>query len=213
MWKSAFKESFKFLFDNPVIFLVILGNYTLLFMFGPLIGVVAGWFISVLYLVGLHGSIENLWEDLKKFSRWALFVASVLYLIFFAEGVLTYLVFNYLIYGVKLSLQGLMLFAPLWAFLLAALLHGPYILLFSSQSFSEFKQNLKRLKEIYKSGWGFKTLLFLWFFMYLTLLAGVLKFLHFTVGLFSVIATFWLTYYTFLGVRFFKKNTLKEVQR
>jgi small basic protein len=51
----------------------------------------------------------------------------------------------------------------------------------------------------------------LWGFMFITLLAGLVQFIHMTIGLYSVVATFWLTYYTFLGVRLFKNSTLKEV--
>ena len=213
MLKETFKEVFKYLFDNPVVFLVLLGNYTLLFMFAPLIGLIAGWFISTLYLAGLHGSLETLWDDIRRFAKWGFVVAAILYLLFFAEGVITYFVYKYLIYGLKVSFGVLMLFTPLWAFVLASILHGVYIALFSSKGFGDFKKNLKRFKEFYTTKGGFISLLFLWGFMYLTLLSGVLKFFHTTVGLFSVIATFWLTYYTFLGVKVFKKETLKEVRK
>ena len=213
MWKEAFKESFKFLFDNPVVFLVILGNYTLLFMFAPIIGVVAGWFIATLYLVGLHGSIENLLDDIRRFARWGFVVAVILYIIFFLEGIVSYIVYNTLVYKFHLSVNGILLFTPLWALVLSILLHGVYITLFASKGWSEFKENLKRIKELYTTKWGVNTLILLWGFMLLTLLAGLVKLLHFTVGLFSVIATFWLTYYTFIGVKLFKTHTLKEVEK
>ena len=212
MWKEAFKESFKFLFDNPAVFLALLGNYVLLFMFGPLIGVVAGWFIATLYLAGLHGSgrSDTLLDDIKRFAKWGFIVAVILYLLFFFEGLLSYIVYNTLVYRFHLSVEGLLLFTPLWALVLALILHGPYIVLFSSTGWEDFKKNLKRIKELYTTPWGIKTLLLLWGFMLLTLLAGLVKFLHFTVGLFAVIATFWLTYYTFLGVKFFKTYALKQ---
>ena len=213
MWKEAFKESFRFLFDNPVVFLIILGNYTLLFMFAPVIGVIAGWFIATLYLVGLHGSIENILEDIKRFARWGFVAAVILYLLFFVEGIVSYIVYNTLVYKFHLSVEGILLFTPFWALVLSLILHGVYIPLFASTDWRGFVENLKRAKELYTTPWGIKTLLLLWGFMLLTLLAGLVKFIHFTVGLFSVIATFWLTYYTFIGVKLFKTHTLKEVER
>ena len=213
MLKETFKEVFKYLFDNPVIFLVLLGNYALLFMFGPIIGLIAGWFISTLYLAGLHGSLETLWDDIKRLAKWGFIAAVILYLLFFAEGVITYIVYKYLIYGLKVSFGALMLLTPFWALVLALILHGIYITLFSSKEFGDFRENLKRFKELYTSRGGFIALLLLWGFMYLTLISGVLKFFRTTVGLFSVIATFWLTYYTFLGVKVFKNNQLKEVRK
>ena len=210
MWKEAFKESFKFLFENPAVFVALLGNYVLLFFLGPVIGVIAGWFIAVLYLAGLHSG-DNLWEGIKKHLKWGFAVAVILYLLFFAEGILSFYLFNYLIYGLKLSFGGILLVTPLWALVLAFLLHGVYLLLFSSDGFSSFKENLKFIKKFYLTPWGAKVLSLLWGYMFLTLLAGLLKLLHLTVGLYAVVTTFWLTYYTFLGVKFFKKNTLKEV--
>jgi len=202
---------FKFLFDNPVVFLILLGNFTLLFMFGPLIGVVAGWFIATFYLAGLHGSTETLLEDLKRFAKWGFVIAVILYTVFFLEGILSYVVYNLLVYKFHLSAVGILLFTPFWGLVLSLLLHGVYITLFASKGWEEFKVNLKRFKELYLTPWGVETLLLLWGFMTLTLLAGLVKFLHFTVGLFSVVATFWLTYYTFIGVKLFKTHTLKEV--
>ncbi len=210
MWKEAFKESFKFLFENPAVFVTLLGNYVLLFFLGPVIGVIAGWFIAVLYLAGLHSG-DNLWEGIKRHLKWGFAVAVILYLLFFAEGILSFYLFNYLIYGLKLSFGGVLFVTLLWALVLALLLHGVYLLLFSSDGFSSFKENLKFIKRLYLTPWGIKVLFLLWGYMFLTLLAGLLKLLHLTVGLYAVVTTFWLTYYTFLGVKFFKKDTLKEV--
>ena len=209
MWKAVFKETFKFLFDNPAVFVTLLGNYALLFLFGPIVGVVALWFISVLYLAGLHG--DNLWEGIKRYLKWGFVVAVILYLLLFAEGLLSFYLFGYLFYGLKLSYQWLLLLAVPWALILALITHGIYITLFASEDFNSFKRNLRFVKDLYLSGWGIKTLLLLWGYLILTLWARLLKFLHFTVGLYAVITTFWLTYYTFLGVKFFKKETLKEV--
>jgi len=210
MWKETFKETFKFLFDNPVIFLVLLGNYTLLFMFAPLIGVLAGFFIATLYLIGLHGKLDDIVPEFKRFARWGFVVALLLYLVFFVEGIVSYFVYNYLIYGLKLSLHGILLFTVFWSLVLAVILHVVYIPLFASKSGKEFVENLKKAKELFTTSIGIKSLILLWGFMFLTLLAGLVKFVHFTVGLYSVIATFWLTYYTFLGVKVFKNKTLKE---
>jgi hypothetical protein len=209
MWKAVFKETFKFLFDNPAVFVTLLGNYALLFLFGPVVGVVALWFISVLYLAGLHS--DNLWEGIKRYLKWGFIVAVILYLLLFAEGLLSFYLFSYLFYGLKLPYQWLLLLAVPWALILALVTHGIYIPLFASQDFNSFKRNLRFVKVLYLSGWGIKTFLLLWAYLTLTLWAGLLKFLHFTVGLYAVITTFWLTYYTFLGVKFFKKETLKEV--
>jgi hypothetical protein len=210
MWKKAFKESFKFLFDNPVIFLALLGNYVLLFMFGPFIGVFAGFLIATLYLIGLHGNINDIVPEFKRFARWGFLVALILYLLFFGEGIVSYLVYNYLLYGLKISYGGLLIFTVFWSLLLLLILHAVYIPLFASKNWKEFVENLKRVKVLFTTSEGIGTLILLWGFMFLTLLAGLVKFLRFTVGLYSVIATFWLTYYTFLGVRVFKNKLLRE---
>jgi len=210
MWKEAFKESFKFLFENPAVFVALLGNYVLLFFLGPVVGVIAIWFISVLYLAGLHSG-NNLWEGIKKYLRWGFVVGIILYLLFFLGGISSFYLFNYLVYGLKLPFEGILFVTLLWALVLALPLHGVYLLLLSSGGFSSFKENLKFIKRFYLTPWGVKVLLLLWGYMFLTLLAGLLKLLHLTVGLYAVVTTFWLTYYTFLGVKFFKKDKLKEV--
>lgn len=213
MWKEAFKESFKFLFDNPAIFLTLLGNYVLLFMFAPYIGVLAGFFIATLYLIGLHGNLNDIVPEFKKYARWGFIVALILYLLFFAEGVLSSFVYNYLIYGLKVSYKGLLFFTVFWSLLLSVILHAVYVPLFASKSVKEFFENLKGMKILFFTPYGVQSLILFWGFMFLTLLAGLVKLLHFTVGLFSVITTFWLTYYTFLSVKFFKNKTLKEDRR
>jgi len=94
MWKESFKEMFRFLFDNPVIFLIILGNYALVFLLGPFLGFVGFFFIALFYLVGLHGDLNNLWDSVKKLSKWAFFVALVEYLLFFGLSLISYLVYK-----------------------------------------------------------------------------------------------------------------------
>ena len=213
MWKETFKQMFSFFFDNPVVFLIILSNYALMFLFAPLIGVVAAWFIATFYLVGLHGDINNLWEDLKRFAKWGFVVAIVLYLPYIATGVGSYFLYNFLIFKLKVSFGGLMVFTVFYSLLLAASIHAIYVPLFAARDFKEFLEYLKQVKLLYTTKLGIQTLLLLWGFMFLTLLTGLIKFIHATVGLYSVVATFWLTYYTFLAVKVFKSNQFKEVGR
>jgi hypothetical protein len=202
MWKVAFKETFRFLFDNPVIFLIILGNYALVFLLGPFLGFIGFFFIALFYLVGLHGNLENLWEEIRRFSKWAFVVALVQYLLFFGLSFLSYLVYK----GLKLNLYTktgeTFAFAILWSLILSLIIHPVWLLLYGSTSPEELKKNLKSLKRFFTKGWG--VFLLLWGFMFLTVLAGLVRFLHFTIGLYAVLASFWLTYYTFLGVRLLK---------
>jgi len=204
MWKQTFKEVFRFLFDNPVIFLIILGNYALAFLFGPILGFVGFFFISLFYLIGLHGDINNLWESVKKLSKWAFFVAIIVYFLYFGIGFISYLIYSKL--GLSLLYKPIetLLFTVIYSFILALFIHPLWIALFASTSFEEFIQNLKKTPLLIKRGKG--ALILLWIFIFITLLAGLVKFLKFTVGLYSVIATFWLTYYTFLGVKILKET-------
>jgi len=211
MWKTTFKEMFSFLFDNPVIFLIILSNYALMFLFAPLIGFVASWFIATFYLVGIHGSINTLWEDLKRFAKWGFVISLVMYPLYILVGLISYYIYNFLVFKFHISFGGLMLFTLLYSLLLSAIIHPVYSLLFASTNLEGIKKNLKKVKLLFTSKEGFETLLLLWGFIFLTLLTGLIKFIHATVGLFSVVATFWLTYYTFLAVKVLKKNKLKEV--
>ncbi|NPB05230.1 MAG: hypothetical protein GXO08_02485 [Aquificae bacterium] len=210
MWKQTLKEVFKFLFENPVVFLIILANYALLFLLAPLIGVVAVWFISTFYLVGIHGSLQNLWEDLKRFAKWGFVVAVVLYALYFLTGLVSYFVYTYLVSKFQLSFGALMAFTVVYSLLLAALIHAVYLPLFASTDFKSFKENLKRVKLLFSTRGGIAALVLLWGFMFLTLLAGLIKFFRATVGLYAVIATFWLTYYTFLGVKVLKNRGSEE---
>ncbi len=213
MWKETFKEIFRFFFDNPVVFLIILANYALLFLFAPIIGVVAGWFIATFYLIGLHGNIQNLVEELKRYAKWGFIVAVILYLLYFLTGLISYYVYSHLVYGLKISFGGLLIFTVFYSLLVAAAVHSIYIPLFASTDWEEFRENLKGVKKLFTTKLGIQTLFLFWGFMFLTLLTGLIKFIHATVGLYSVVATFWLTYYTFLGVKVLKRSKLKEVQR
>jgi len=204
MWKETFKEVFNFFFDNPVIFLMVLANYALLFLFAPLIGLVAGFIIAVLYLIGIHGSINRILEDFKTYARWGFVVAIVLYLLYSLVGVVSYYLYLLLEQKFNISLTGVLIFTVFYSFLIAVMVHPVYITLFASRDFEEFRKLYKEWKKTYTTKIGFYSLLLFWGFMFLTLLAGLVKFIHFTVGLYSVIATFWLTYYTFLGVKVFK---------
>jgi MFS family permease len=204
MWKATFKQMFGFFFDNPVIFLIILANYALLFMFAPLIGLIAGFFIATLYLIGIHGSINRVLEEFKNYARWGFIVAIVLYILYSLVGVVSYYLYAYLINNFHPSFGAILLFTIFYSLLVSLMVHPVYITLFASKDFEEFRKLYKNWKKAYITKVGFYALLLFWGFMFLTLLVGLIKFLHFTVGLYSVIATFWLTYYTFLGVKVFK---------
>jgi hypothetical protein len=209
MWKQTFKEVFRFLFDNPVIFLIILGNYALAFLFGPILGFVGFFFISLFYLVGLHGDINNLWESVKRLSKWAFFVAIVVYFLYFGMGFVSYLIYSKLDLSLIDKPTETLLFTLFYSFVLTVIIHPLWLALFGATSFEELKVNFQYIPLMFKKGFG--AFLLLWFFIFVTLLAGLVKFLHFTVGMYAVFATFWLTYYTFLGVRLLQKERLKEV--
>jgi len=201
---------FRFLFDNPVIFLIILGNYALVFLLGPFLGFVGFFFIALFYLVGLHGDLNNLWDSVKKLSKWAFFVALVEYLLFFGLSLISYLVYKALGLNLYTETGKTFLFTVFWSLVLALIVHVIYVPLFASTDFEQLKENFKRVKLLFK-GSMLGAFILLWGFMFITLLAGLVQFIHMTIGLYSVVATFWLTYYTFLGVRLFKNSTLKEV--
>jgi len=204
MWKETLKQMFNFFFDNPVIFLIILANYALLFMFAPLIGLVAGFFIATLYLIGILGSIKNVLEEFKNCARWGFIVAIVLYILYSLVGVVSYYLYTYIWNKFHPSFGAILLFTVFYSLIVSLMVHPVYITLFASKSFDEFRTLYKEWKKAYFTKIGIYSLLLFWGFMFLTLLAGLIKFMHFTVGLYSVIATFWLTYYTFLGVKVFK---------
>jgi hypothetical protein len=203
MWKETFKEVFKFLFDNPVIFLIILGNYALAFLFGPTLGFVGFFFISLFYLVGLHGDLKDLWGSVKRLSRWAFFVAIVLYFLYLAVGFVSHLIYDALNLVFEEKPTESLLFTALYSLGLALLIHPLWVSLFASQSPAEFFQNLKMAFSSLRKQVG--ALVLLWIFLFLTITAGMFKFPRFTVGEYSVLASFWLTYYTFLGVKALKR--------
>ncbi len=211
MWKATFKEVFTFFFDNPVIFLIILANYALMFLFAPILGFVAAWFIAIFYLIGIHGNINDIWNSFKNLSKWGFIVAIILYLLFLITEVVSFFVYNTLIFKFKISILGLFIFTAIYSLLISIFIHLIYVPLFASSNFKEFKNNIKRLKLLFTTKLGVESLIFLWGFMFLTLLAGLIKFIQLTVGLYAVIATFWLTYYTFLAVKVFKNREFKEV--
>jgi len=202
MWKESFKRAFRFLFENPVVFLTILGNYALVFLLGPFLGFIGFFFIAALYLAGLHGRGELI-EDLKRYARWAFFVAIVQYLLYFGLSLLSWLVYRYLGLDLYAKTAETLIFTLLYSGVLAAIVHPILIALYASTGLSEFKENLKRAALAFKAARG--AFFLLWGFILVTLLAGLVKLFHLTVGLYSVLATFWLTYYTFLGVLSFKR--------
>jgi hypothetical protein len=102
-----------------------------------------------------------------------------------------------------------LIFTLFYSLLVAIILHPVYLILFASKSFSELRENLQYIPLLYRR--GFLALLLFWFFIFVTLLAGLVKFLHFTVGMYAVFTSFWLTYYTFLGVKLLLKERTKEV--
>ncbi len=209
MWSFSFKESFRFLFDNPVIFLIILGNFALIFLLGPILGFIGFFFIALLYLIGLHGNPNELWESVKKLVKWAFFAAVVWYILFFGISLVSYFLYSF--FGLNLYTKPLetLTFTIIYSFAVSVITHAVYIPLFASTDFKNFLSNLRRIKILFTKGIG--AFLLLYGYTLLTFLAGLVGFLHFTVGLYAVISTFWLTYYTFLGVRLFEKFTDREV--
>jgi hypothetical protein len=205
--KEALKESWRFLFENPVIFLIILGNFVLFFMFAPLIGLIAAWFLSTTYLIGVHGDIENPLEGLKKYAKWGFLLAIVFYLYYIGSALISYYLFEFLIFKLKASLGAILIGALIWAFVLAILFHVVYLPLIASTDWQNFKENLKRLKKLFTTKAGLYSLALLWFFMVITIYAGLLQLFHLTVGLYSVIATFLFTFYTFIGVKAFRESS------
>ena len=197
---------FSFFFDNPVIFLIILANYALMFLFAPVLGFIATWFITVFYLIGIHGDINKFWESFKKLAKWSFIVAIIFYLLFVATGLVSVFVYKFLIFKLKISITELFIFTALYSLVISALIHLIYVPLFASANFEEFKNNLKKIKFLFTTKVGMESLLLLWGFMFLTLLAGLIKFIQLTVGLYAVVTTFWFTYYTFLAVKVFKNS-------
>jgi len=139
MWKETFKRMFSFFFDNPVIFLIILANYALLFMFAPLIGLLAGFFIATFYLIGIHGSIENVLEEFKNFARWGFIVAVVLYILYSLVGVVSYYLYSYLLNKFHPTFGAILLFTAFYSLVVSLMVHPVYTTLFASKNFEEFR--------------------------------------------------------------------------
>ena len=207
VFKEILRLSFKFLFDNPVIFLIILGNFALLYLLGPFLGWLALFFLMLFYIAGLKiyclKIIPEWFEALKTSLKQAFISSLIVYLLFFLFAVFSFILLLVNSWYPSV-LFNLIVFPLLIAAIYSLIFHLIFVPSLLASNWKEFKNLILKNLKLLTSKEGILSFIVLVFFVYLTLLAGTLKFLHFTIGLFAVISTFWLTFYVFLNSYFLK---------